>query len=71
MIKQTVSHRILTGWNFQRAFYLLAGGGLVIFAIMDSQWVGAVLGSYFVAMGVFGFGCSTGNCEKGNCKCDK
>lgn len=71
MIKQTLSERILTGWNFQRVFYLIAGGGLVIFAMMDRHWVGAALGTYFVAMGIFGFGCASGNCDQGNCKCDK
>lgn len=71
MIKQEISERILTGWNFQRVFYLIAGTGLVIFALVDSQWVGAALGSYFVAMGIFGFGCASGKCEEGHCKCDK
>ncbi len=62
--------RILTGWNFQRVFYLIAGGGLVVVSLMDKQWVGAALGTYFAAMGIFGFGCAAGNCGGGNCKCD-
>jgi len=71
MIMRVVNERILSGWNFQRVFYLVAGTGLVIFALVDSQWVGAVLGTYFVAMGIFGFGCAAGKCEEGQCKCDK
>jgi hypothetical protein len=62
--------RILTGWSFQRAFYLIAGGGMVAMSIIDHQWPGALIGSYFAAMGLFAFGCASGNCYGGACKTD-
>jgi len=65
-----LKERILTGWNFQRAFYLIAGGGILVVSLVDRQWAGAVLGTYFAAMGLFAFGCASGNCAGGNCKCD-
>lgn len=60
--------RIMTGWTFQRAFYLIAGGGMVIMSAMDHQWAGALIGGYFAAMGLFAFGCASGNCFGGTCK---
>ena len=43
---------------------------MVVVSLMDKQWVGAALGTYFAAMGIFGFGCAAGNSGGGNCKCD-
>ncbi len=60
--------RIMTGWTFQRAFYLIAGGGMVIISAVDQQWAGALLGGYFSSMGLFAFGCASGNCFGGTCK---
>lgn len=62
--------RIMTGWTFQRAFYLIAGGGMVIMSAVDHQWAGALIGGYFAAMGLFAFGCASGNCFGGACKTD-
>jgi hypothetical protein len=62
--------RILTGWSFQRAFYLIAGGGMVIMSIVDHQWPGVLIGGYFASMGLFAFGCASGNCYGGACKTD-
>ena len=36
-----MKNRILTGWNFQRAFYLLMGLFVIVNAIMTKQWSGA------------------------------
>lgn len=63
-------NRIITRWTFQRAFYLIAGGGMVIMSAVDHQWAGALIGSYFAAMGLFAFGCASGNCFGGACKTD-
>lgn len=60
--------RILTGWNFQRVFYLIAGIGMVFMSVMDHQWVAALIGGYFAAMGIFAFGCASGNCYGGACR---
>ena len=62
--------RIMTGWTIQRAFYLIAGGGMVIMSAVDHQWAGALIGVYFAAMGLFAFGCASGNCLGGECKTD-
>ncbi len=59
--------RIMTGWSYRRVFYILAGGGLIVLSIPDRQWLGVVMGIYFIAMGVFAFGCAGGNCTGGAC----
>jgi len=56
--------RLLTGWSFQRAAYLIIGLFLVIQFAIDKQWAGMLIGSYFAAMGLFAFGCAAGNCRK-------
>lgn len=35
---------------------------------MSRQWFGVAFGSYFAAMGLFAFGCASGNCFGGNCE---
>jgi hypothetical protein len=60
--------RILSGWTFQRAFYVLAGLGMVLISLMDHQWPGIFIGGYFASMGLFAFGCASGNCFSGACK---
>ena len=65
-----MKQRILTGWTFQRALYLLMGGFIVIQSIVQHEWVGILFGSYFAAMGLFAFGCAAGNCFGGNCTVD-
>ncbi len=62
--------RILTGWNYQRTFYLLAGLLITIVSILDQQWIGVAMGSYFTAMGLFGFGCAAGKCIGNSCNPD-
>jgi hypothetical protein len=62
--------RILTGWNVQRVFYLIAGLGLIAISVSDRQWFGVVFGLYFASMGLFAFGCASGNCYGGRCQTD-
>ena len=62
-----MKERILTNWTFTRAFYLIVGVFVVIQSIMGQQWFGIAFGGYFAAMGVFAFGCASGNCLGGNC----
>ena len=62
--------RILTGWTFQRAVYVLMGSFLIYQSALTQEWVGVVFGGYFAAMGVFAFGCAAGNCYGGNCAVD-
>ena len=54
--------RILYGWNARRALYSLGGIAIIVYAIMAKEWWGALLGGYFTVMGVFNFGCASGNC---------
>lgn len=59
--------RLLSGWNIQRIFYLAAGGAMVAISLLDKQWIGVVAGTYFASMGLFAFGCASGNCYGGTC----
>ncbi|MGB5025705.1 MAG: hypothetical protein WBO44_10160 [Saprospiraceae bacterium] len=54
--------RIQSGWTFIRFIYLIFGGYIVVESILDHQWLGLALGIYFASMGLFGFGCASGNC---------
>ena len=65
-----MKERILKGWTMTRVVYLLLGSALVWQSIAETQWIGVVLGGYFAAMGVFAFGCATGNCYGGQCSTD-
>ena len=60
-------NRIFTGWTFRRFLYLGIGVMIVIQSIRDQQWVLALAGIYFAAMGLFAFGCASGNCYGGSC----
>ena len=62
--------RILTGWNVQRIFYLIAGAGMIAISVSDHQWFGVVFGLYFASMGLFAFGCASGNCLGGTCQAE-
>lgn len=66
-----MKERLLTGWNVQRIFYLIAGGGMVAISISDRQWAGMLIGVYFAAMGLFAFGCASGNCFGGACRTEE
>jgi len=57
-----MKERILTGWTFQRAIFLIMGTMVIIQSIMEKQWVGMVFGAYFASMGLFSFGCASGAC---------
>ena len=52
--------RILTGWTFIRALYLVIGGFVMAQAVMEGQWIGLLLGGYFTSMAVFNYGCAAG-----------
>ena len=65
-----MKERILTNWTFTRAFYLIVGIFVVIQSFMGQQWLGIAFGGYFAAMGLFAFGCASGNCFGGNCSAE-
>ena len=62
-----MKERLLTNWTITRAFYLIAGLFVIIQSFMSQQWFGIAFGGYFAAMGLFAFGCASGNCIGGNC----
>lgn len=62
-----MKERILTNWTITRAFYLIMGLFVIIQSFMGQQWFGIAFGGYFAAMGLFAFGCASGNCIGGNC----
>lgn len=60
--------RILIGWTMTRVLFLLLGVVMVAQSVWDKQWIGAILGSYFAAMGLFSFGCAAGHCFGSSCE---
>ncbi|MBL0913392.1 MAG: hypothetical protein IBJ09_13570 [Bacteroidia bacterium] len=54
--------RIRSGWNSVRILYLLAGLAITVQAIWTAEWFGLLPGLYFMSMGLFAFGCASGNC---------
>lgn len=62
-----MKQRILNGWTFSRAAYLVLGMVVIIQSAVSNQWLGVLFGGYFAAMGIFAFGCAAGNCYGGSC----
>lgn len=62
--------RILSNWTLTRALYLVIGGSIVVQSAMNAQWLMMGFGVYFAAMGLFAFGCASGNCATGQCEVD-
>lgn len=60
-----MKNRILKGWNFKRIVYLIAGVTTVVMAFQYNEWLFSLIGIYFAAMGIFAFGCASGNCYTG------
>jgi hypothetical protein len=54
--------RILKGWNFRRAMYLIVAGIAVAQAIYLEQYLLILFGLYFGSMAIFNFGCAAGTC---------
>ena len=66
-----MKERILTNWTFTRALYIIMGITVIIQSAMTNQWSGVVFGVYFASMGLFAFGCASGNCLGENCDYSK
>lgn len=66
-----MKNRILTGWSFRRALYLAMGLYVVAQGIIDREWLWLIPGIYFASMGLFAFGCASGNCYGGQCAIEK
>ena len=54
--------RLKTGWNIQR--FLFSGIGAFVFfdSIQSQEWLGVLLGGYFLYMGLFAKGCASNAC---------
>lgn len=59
--------RILRGWTIRRVLYLSIGIATIAMAFMYHDWMIGVVGAYFASMGIFAFGCASGNCFTGSC----
>jgi hypothetical protein len=57
-----MKERLLTGWNFMRVLYLIAGIMMLVQSVADRQWLLALIGLYFAGMGLFAVGCAGGSC---------
>lgn len=58
--------KFLKNWNVRRSIYMLVGIFIIVQSVLVSQWFGLIFGGYFTAMGLFGFGCASGNCSVNN-----
>lgn len=62
-----IKKRLFTGWDFARILYLLLGLLVIGQSVSEAQWLGLLPGGYIASMGLFAFGCASGNCSTGNC----
>lgn len=58
-----MKNKILYGWSPRRVLYLVLGIAVIAYAVIAKEWWGALLGAYFASMGLFNFGCASGNCS--------
>jgi hypothetical protein len=65
-----MKNRIFNNWNFKRIMYLGLGIVVIVQSYLSNQWLGVAMGSYLAAMGLFAFGCASGNCYGGSCSVD-
>ena len=59
---QEFKNRILRGWTFTRILYFVIGAAILISSLPDLEWLGIFAGAYFSSMGLFAFGCASGQC---------
>lgn len=62
-----MKERILTNWTLSRALFVIMGTMVIVQSVMSHQWFAVLFGAYFASMGLFAFGCASGNCFGGNC----
>ena len=62
-----MKERIMKGWSLKRILFVVFGLYIIYQSAMDKSWMGIALGAYFVSMGVFAFGCASGNCYGNSC----
>lgn len=62
-----MKERILTNWTFSRVLFVVMGIMVIVQSVMSHQWFAVLFGAYFASMGLFAFGCASGNCFGGSC----
>lgn len=67
---ENMKERLLSNWSIIRVLYLVMGILIITQTAMSREWIGVAIGSYFAAMGLFSFGCASGNCTGGSCSTD-
>lgn len=60
-----MKNRILKDWTFKRVVYLTVGITTIVMAFQYREWLFGLVGVYFATMGIFAFGCASGNCYTG------
>ncbi|WP_084625664.1 hypothetical protein [Salinimicrobium xinjiangense] len=61
-------NRIFSNWTWVRIVYLLIGVWVIVQSALEGQWIGVVIGAWPAVMGLFAFGCASGNCATGSCE---
>jgi hypothetical protein len=61
---QDLKLRLRYNWSLIRVLYLIIGSAVIYTSIDEQQWFGIFLGVYFFLMGLLGFGCAGGNCQR-------
>lgn len=57
-----MKNRILKNWSIIRVVYVILGTMILVQTVMNREWLGVLIGAYFVIMGLFSIGCASGNC---------
>ncbi len=62
-----MKERILKGWSLRRIIFVVFGLYVIYQSGIDKSWAGIAIGTYFLSMGIFAFGCASGNCYGNSC----
>lgn len=60
-----MKERLLTGWTITRVIYIGLGIMVIMNGVQAHHWLSIFFGIYFASMGLFSFGCASGNCYTG------
>ena len=53
-----MKERILKGWSLKRILLVVFGLYIIYQSVTDKSWADVAIGTYFISMGVFAFGCA-------------
>jgi hypothetical protein len=62
----TLLQRLYFPLTFSRVILLLLGFVILGQGIVDMQWLGIIIGAYFLMSGLFSLGCAGGYCPNPN-----